>query len=499
MSHFNEDPQSVLSQLDNWTKQGYKSLVLKELIRIVKAHPDPEYLPQLARIANRNHAYVLAFRILHSVISLDREGRGNASPDALITYATSLLWIGALEEAQSCLKRVKNSTEALLTQAFIYFAQWDYKKSIPILVKYVNASQISTYQKLVGEINLLAAYISTGNFNQARTLVEILSEKLSADPNYKILYGNCLELQAQIEIHEGAFDRALVFLQEAEEILKELPGRSLLYVKKWKAIVGLSLHPAVQDSHDAIAIVKKEALLLRNWETLRDCDFHAARLTSDKNLLDRVLLGTPYQGYHDRIKLVFGISAPPLHDLTYCPGEISRPPLKIGLDLEDIYGKTFLNPTSWSLLQLLTKDIYRPPRMGVVFSTLYPDEYFNPYTSPQRVRNSVFRFNEWAELQTIDFRIKINQGDFFLVSSEKQAIKCISRHRPLQSWQATLNAFKLQNESRSFTSLNVSEFLGISQRNALNIIKKGLAKRKLQKIGQGKNCRYIFFSGRRAA
>lgn len=488
-----------IANLDQLTKLGHRVQVLKELSRILKNGPPPESRPHLARIANRNHAYVLALRILHPVIREDREQIRVAGNDALNVYATSLMWIGALEESQSCLERIHGSTEALLTQAFLYFAQWEYAKAIPVLVKYIHSGSISDYQKLVGQINLLAAYIALGKIPEALHVFEPLILELTANPNYKLLSGNCFELRAQIEILKQSFEMALRYLAEAETYLADQPGRYLLYVNKWKALAQLGLDPENVSALQALKEVKAEASALKNWETIRDCDFHLARLNQDQGLIQRILLGTPYRGYRSRVESLFRVALSETRDLEYCPGSVDQFNTRCGLDLNEIKDHAFLSSTSWPLLQLMTKDIYRPPRMGVVFSALYKNEYFDPFTSPQRVRNCIFRFNEWAAQQDCAFRIKIDGGDFRLIGPADTSIRCTQRPRPLQSWQAALKVFKDLNQSRSFTNQELAKALGLSPRASSELLKKALQSNRVEKIGRGKNSRYIFFSGRRAA
>jgi MarR-like DNA-binding transcriptional regulator SgrR of sgrS sRNA len=79
------------------------------------------------------------------------------------------------------------------------------------------------------------------------------------------------------------------------------------------------------------------------------------------------------------------------------------------------------------------------------------------------------------------------------------SIICKQRKRPLQNWKAALHVFKEQNESKSFTSHDLANVLGLSSRACLQILKKALDSKKVEKIGRGKNSRYIFYSGRRAA
>ncbi|MGZ5279615.1 MAG: hypothetical protein ACXWC9_06725 [Pseudobdellovibrionaceae bacterium] len=491
--------EQIIAHLDALTKQGQRLHVLKELSRILKSGPSQALRPHLARIANRNQAYVLGLRILYPVIREDREKIAEASPEALNIYATSLMWIGALEESQKTLHRIKGHTDSLLTEAFVNFAQWDYLKSIPLLTKYVNSSTISPYQKLVGQINLLAALIAIGKLNEAKEIFEPLITELNANPNYQLLTGNCLELRSQIEILENNFERALFYLDQSEKCLAEQPGRYLLYVNKWRALAKLEMNPGDTDAEADLLKVKTEATQLKNWETIRDCDFHLARLQRDQNQIQQILLGTPYEGYHNRVQYLFGLSLNESRNLEYCPGHASLEPSRVGLDLNAISENSFLKSTSWPLLQIMTKDIYKPPRMGVVFSGLYKQESFDPFTSPQRVRNSVFRFNEWAEKEKCEFRIQIENGDFQLKGPAGVSVICTQRERSIAGWQASLKVFKMQNESRSFTTNDVALALGITQRSALHLLQKALASKKIQKLGRGKNSRYIFFSGRRSA
>lgn len=494
------DEELILAKLDALTKQGQRQAVLEQLTEIMKdRNPSDSFRPQLARLANRNHAYVQALRILHPIIRGDREQISKASPEALNTYATSLMWIGSLEEAEKTLQRIKGGVDSLLTEAFVYFAQWDYQKAIPVLLKYINSEKTSDYQKLVGQINLLAATIATGNLDQARQIANSLLEVLKANPSSKLLYGNGLELRAQIEILENSYDQALLTLNESEAVLADQPGRYLLYVNKWRAICRLGLNPLDPQAQQGLQAVKTEALQLRNWETLRDCDFHEARLTNNKELLQRILLGTPYKGYRDRINIIFNIQLAPSRELQFCPMDPKLSPQKISLDLNRIADNSFLTSTSWPLLQLMTKDIYRPPRMGVVFSNLYPGEYFDPFTSPQRVRNSIFRFNTWSESNKCDFKIKIFQGDFQFDCPPSSAIRCTRHAKSIDSWQAAMKYFKLGNNSRSFTAADLAGKLGITQRSAQVILQKAMKANKVEKMGQGKNTRYIFFSGKNAA
>jgi hypothetical protein len=186
--------EEKLIELDLWTKQGRRLAVLETLESLRKTRLDPQYLPRLAHLANRNHAYLLALRILHPLIRAGLEGISPARPEALAVYARSLLWIGAAEEADRILADVRGNADVVFTQALISFSRWDYAKAIPMLTRYIRSPKITDYQRLVGRVNLIAALITVEKFDDARKLLLILKPEVKAQTQSKILYGNCLEL-----------------------------------------------------------------------------------------------------------------------------------------------------------------------------------------------------------------------------------------------------------------------------------------------------------------
>lgn len=496
---FNLDPQKMLSTLESWTQEGRSEAVLDALIGILKEHPDKKYLPDLARLAGRNHNDSLGLRILHPVISADRENIQSANDRALLVYATILLKIGALEESGQYLKRVKSSVEATLRRAFLLIMKWDYSEAIPLLKLYIQSPEPTAYQKIIAKVNLLASYIAVSDLKSGESLLNELKATLVNEPNYRVLFGNCLELQAQMEILKDEFFQALRTLNYAQELMLSQGGRYLLYIHKWKAIADLCLSPKSSEARSALLKVRAEALASRNWETLRDCDFHYARLTGDHELIQRILLGTPYKSYHERILKVYGIS-PANRCFEYCPGDVLNSPRDICLDLTDRKLGVTMRPTSWSLIQLMAQDIYQPPRLGKVFAFLYPKEYFNPFTSPQRVSNCLYQFNHWSESSNCGLRIQVQYGDYILHAPPSHGVRVKRTFKAdvVPEWLRKLQFLRLQIGPRSFTSAQAAKILGVTRPTIVTLLNKGITTKRIKRSGEGKNSRYIFASNRAA-
>lgn len=490
---------SVLAEIESLTKAGERSKALGEISRIVKKKAADPYRAQLARLSNRNHDYALAMQVLHKRLVAHREGLRRAEPTELVIYGASLLWMGAVEEASQYFQQASNHPEGLLHQAFLHFSKWEYEVSIPILKRYLASKKVGDYQLLVGKVNLLAAYVSSARTREAEILAEEIRRELETSGRSQILLGNCFELQSQVHLQKGEYKEALEKLNRAKACLADHPGRTLVYILKWEAVTAHLINPRSAEGLKKLKMVRAEAVKINNWESVRDCDFHLARLTNNPSLMSRVLLGTPFKGYRSTVQKIYGLNLPEDKILTYCPNQQLLNPQEVSFDLEELPGRKGLRPLSWSLLQALNKDIYQAPGMAVLFSKLYPGEYLDPFTSPQRVSNSVFRLNQWLSSQGVNLKVASRDKDYYFQCPEGFSISCQERRVPLPYWQAVLRSFRKANGGRSFSNQDLAQHLGVSTRASYVLLQQAMENKKIEKIGQGRSSRYIFYSGRRAA
>jgi tetratricopeptide (TPR) repeat protein len=482
-----------LQQIDGLIKQGKRPQALALIETARKSKPSTAHALELARLAHRNSAYMLSLRILYPQIESDREGQTQASPDVLAAYANSLINIGALEEAKTCTAKVRLHDDTLFVRALIDFAQWNYADAIPKLLDFLKSKKIAPYRRLVGKVNLASAYISTQNLEKAQALLDQVIAALTEDPNGLLLLGNCLELYSQIEIQTKNFVEARNKLQRAHDILASFHGRYLLYVKKWNSILDLTENPK---NSSPLLKVRAEAQSLRNWETLRDCDYHLAWITQNQELLNRVYWGTPYKSFRQRLEGTPNVQISASKKLEFLPDDLLQNPQHIAWDIQGTSRLSKSGVTVSALVQTLMKDIYKPPRMGLIFSALYPKEHFNPFTSAPRVRNTVFRFNEWTAEEGIPFKLVIERGDFRLYGSTGSGIRTISSLGTKTKSNLQLREFRKQFGSKSFSSKDVAAVLCISVRSANSLIKEGCEKKVLKKVSASRSSRFLFSSHR---
>lgn len=143
-------------------------------------------------------------------------------------------------------------------------------------------------------------------------------------------------------------------------------------------------------------------------------------------------------------------------------------------------------PLLFRLLQALTKDFYRPLPLGSLFSTLYPDEKFNPETSPNRVYQVVKRLRRWFNSQNIPLEIEM-QNDFFKL----HALKPYTLRISFQSFKATQNDALLESLQRHFdknrfTLTELKEACGLTPAQARKFLSWALERRKLRRLKAGR-------------
>lgn len=482
--------QKTIAALNEQTKLGHRIEVLAALKKINKNQINLEALVEFADLALRNNDFNLSLKFLYSQM---RENTDEIiyHEKLLTTYATALIGVGANAEAKTILQKIKNNPATLLSHAFLLFSEWDYTSSIPLIVKYMK-QQTDPYKKIVGQINLVAAYIGSGEMNKGEQELTLMRKELASFPEAKILLGNSWEIQSQLDIYRGNYTQALESLQTSANILGDNLNRYLLYVNKWKAVANLSINPKQPKAIENLQKIKQQAFQIRNWETVRDCDFHLARLTNNESLLSRILCGTPYRGYRSRIDKLYNLKIKSDKSFIYCPMAQDLESKTIDLDLQELPKSIQNKSTTKSLLKILTSDIYKPPRVGVVFHALYPEEYFNPFTSPSRVRNSILRFN--AQMNDVNkaFQIKIIKGDVLLFSKNFKSIKVpIHSNTKNQSFELIIN-FRKTWGGGYFKTSDFSKFHSISKVSALKLINFFLEKKWLIRTDQGKSTYYRF-------
>ncbi len=369
---------------------------------------------------------------------------------------------------------------------------WEYDQAIRPLKQYIRSENLDPYQKLLAQINLASAWIAVGDQEKADRLLSRLRPQTL---NYRLLHGNSLELSAQAALFSGDYKAAESYLKSGEAHLYASGNVTGLFVRKWRAFLGLHRKGYQKQVAAQIEEVRQEAIRLRHFETVRDCDYYRAVFENNAALFTHIFYGTPYLSYRRRMMKAMRrqISLPDF----YCwdpRGSLSGGEAQF--DLTD--GRGLLNPEIQissqellgRLLQVLSSDFYRPASLGQVFNAVYPEEYFNPWSSPARVARLIQRFRQWVDEHKIPWGIRYQQMQVSLEGSAPYALRLTLDRRCDNKTERHLRILRETFAEKSFTTLEVAQRLNLSRRSAARLIERAMQDKIIEKLGRGRAISY---------
>jgi tetratricopeptide (TPR) repeat protein len=401
--------------------------------------------------------------------------------------------LGAIKQSIEIFNSIdtKAEPEALFYKACALIYDWNYEETIPLFKEYIQFGNISPYRKQVGKINLAAAYVHLGDWASATALLDEIQIECESKA-YSLLLGNCFELKAQVELYQGRYDQAQDFLSKAAELLKEKGGFYMMLVNKWIVICNSLRSKSSEDTKGLIEI-RRQALEMGHWNTLRECDLFEGIVNSDQMLVKKVVMGTPSDLYRQRARKLFGKNhiskgkflwflGPPAAS----PDESNCfDPYKKAAGLEALYSK----PMLLKLYEALTRDFYQPHSIGNLFQQIYPGEKFNAFTSPSRVLQLLRRLNQWFRENELPIRVQFKKSEFTL-TSKSSILLVINRGTQLSSAEGKLFELKSKFSDHGFSVSNASEVLGLSKASAERLLKQAFEQGKVLKDGSRRGLTY---------
>lgn len=397
--------QQRLSSWDLLIRQG-ESVKVRQLCQALNFKKIPRTLVvEYAHIARRVGLVDLILKWLGPVVHAKKAFEQEASPQEKALYGLGLVRAGAFREAQQILEGIsaEQDPQAAFYRASLYINQWNYRKAIPQLKKYIRDSAVLPYAKLVGRLNLCASLVSIRKLEAAEFEIGRLIKKLQLGKT-ELLRGNLLEVRSQLFFEKGEWAKALEDLESAEALLKKADPRSRLYVDKWKTIIHhkqMKVSTTLPSEEvNNFTKLKERAVAIQDWETLRDCDLNLALDTQDFELGLKVFWGSLFAPYKKRILELFENRLRPANEFLWI-SPLGRADSAFDLDLIDLAPTIQLK----KFFFLMTRELYRPLRITELSDFLYPDEFFNPQSTPEKIHSLVLRARKWLESQGLPLKI----------------------------------------------------------------------------------------------
>lgn len=484
------DWPAELDELDARIRSGRIAEVQSSLREIEAPSIPGPYRHRFANLCRRVGLAPLGLRILSDNILMDGELRRDVSPEDLLEYAVGLQRVGAVRESMGILAGVDASTfpEADLYLSFGAMVSWDYEAALGWIDSFLERTREKPgdpYRRLVARLNRLECLLITGQLETLERSSAELESELKAQ-GHTLLLGNAYEIQAQSRVAKGEFAAALESLAAARALIPESSSADSLFISKWQAIARARRDGSLESIQEARA----EALQLGHWETLRDLDSQALRISATQELACWVYFGTPFASYRKNLERQLSWSAPPETWVT--TDVIMSSPASGGPDivLEDINeGRAGL---AHRVILLLSSDYYRPFRGGEIFARIFPDERFNPQSSMNRVHQQIGEARQLIVDQEWPFRIDEDAGRYSLRWTAPGRLWARREELNLDADAVQVAFLRRRFAGRDFATGEAATEMGKSVSSARSWLSRAVEKSLLGRYGSGSSVRYQF-------
>jgi len=478
----------LIKEIADLIQRGDLALAKKALHVLCETKLPADSWVEVSQLARRVGLPSLGISLLRPVVRPGPRKPSRATSEQAAEYAACLIALGASVEGESLLKGVDRdkTPEANLYLSYFYISQWRYAEAIPTLERYIAAKTITSYQHRVGELNLLAAMVNEQWDESVVDRLDALSE-LAKKENHLRIFANTLELRAQREIFKGNWKKAEQALREAEKRLAASPTLDAFFIQKWKAVLLAAKSKEVRPLRD----VRKEAWRRGHWETVRECDLFLAQATKNKSLALELYFGTPFEAYRARLlrMLSFPLTVPIEFDLSLGAKQAGAPRFDLRRGL---WRKNRLSGQPLKLMTSLVSDLYRPSRVISLFSELYPGEFYNPSSSPDRVHQLIRRTRGWWKSHRVPLCLTEKLSSYRVVATGPFQLRVAAHRADSDRDSLRLEELRKACPDSGLSASMVARELAVSLITASRLLRKGVEENRLAKSGAGPATRYTF-------
>ena len=491
-----EDYQLKFESIESDIRSGRSSDAKNKLNNLNTKKIPRAYVEKFANLSYRSNLPNVSLRILGNYIG-DRAGLNTSlSGDEIAEYAISLSRLGANHEANRWLNSLEtfNSPKTLLYKSFIHITQWEYDQALPYFEKYLGLKEITEYQALVAKTNMVACMIFIGKLEQAEQLLNELIQT-NKEQNNELLLTNAYELMSQVKIGTKDYKQAKDFVEKGLSLCRNTESRAEIYLNKWDCVLTLRQN-SDQDTIERLLNIKQLSLKKSIWENVRECDFYLSEFQQNNDLFHYVYFGTPHKSYREyllkkRIKPIqlnnsieFSLGSKESNDTEI----FNIDTLNFNNSKKPIFKFSSLNN---SLLKTLTADFYNPQRIGSIFSQIYPGEFYDPFTSPDRVHQAIRRFRKDLKKHNFDMKVEFESGGYLLKTGSTLKLK--KSLSPIHENHDSYLLSKLKKEfgENHFSLKQAREHLKLSK-TKVHYLLKPVVNNEIIQTGKGPATKYKF-------
>ncbi|MDG0817807.1 tetratricopeptide repeat protein [Bdellovibrio svalbardensis] len=431
-----------------------------------------------ANISRRTYHIGLGLRLLHPLIFSEHS---RPQERELAEYAVLLTLNGGFEEAKRLLNPIQKPQhpETLLAKVWTHFGVWEFQESIPLLTEYIQ-QQKDPYYNFAGRINLTEALFETRDLTRCERELESIIKELSAT-SFGRLRANALHIQGMLLHAQGDLKKSQQVLQQGLSIFGKAKTSDKLLLHRQ---IGINTATELNDLKP-LKDFRKVAAKDRAWDSLRKVDLESLKIKFDRSLFLKLYFGTPFVQFRRDLERLFPNAEVP-DTFRWGDNKGSCLDLSSGKFLRG--PDSVLSGVSLKLLEVFSKDLYSPLKIGDIFSGLFPDEHFHFVNSPNRVRQALHRFRQDIEEKKLPLSLTYREGFYLL-----KPLKNFAVMRDLQSLNrnvSTDSQFEILKALKYFSRKEAMSALGLPKATAIRLIGRYVAEGKLSQIGVGKSTMY---------
>jgi tetratricopeptide (TPR) repeat protein len=469
----------VVKSCDADLKAGHVDAAVERIAKLKIAGVPREFRLRLSVICRRAGIAETGLRLLGRLV---RSEKGESTLEEKVEYAALLAQVGLVNEALEILVEAdrKGLAMASLVRGFCDIRIWDYESSLQCFERFLSL-QPTPYLEEVARVNLAAALVATARWDRALVEIEGNLKRARQNGNARLI-GNCLELRARVFLAQGKFELCRKDLEEAVTISS--PGSfDRLFIEKWNAVLSSQETGRIE----ALDQLKLKARELEHWDTVREADLFACKIRFEQKRFDHLYFGSPLKGYRERI--LREVEGPP-SPVYFFGGEPTR---VFDLASGRMQGDEKINAGKkiHQTLSVICRDFYAPVKLGQVFAQIYPNEYFDIFSSPTRVHSTIKRCRDWLVEAEIPATIRLVSGGYLLEIHGPFAFRMeLEGERVDPSsvfWLKLKSAFPTD---KAFTVQMACRELDIPKTTFLRLIKPMVKDGRLQVLNVGRATRY---------
>ena len=406
----------------------------------------------------------------------------------LLEYASCLNRLSLTKESIEILQTIEKQRhpEVEFEMAAAYLSVWDCKKAIPHLERFIQFSEISSYRKAVGILNLGVSFLNTNCIKEANCNFEKVY-KIAVLEKFELLAGNALELLSEVAIVERNFKKAKMHLEDAHKFLKNAPARYELYAERRYLIIKLLQEKGSEDSLKKFEQVRKNATLLREWNTIREIEIFKAIATNNLSKIISIYYGTDFEQLRERIQYLWGKPIPKL--------EVYKRKLGLGFVKKDYAfdvslgrdlktgAKLKSGQVLHRVLQAVSRDYYFPYSTSKLFSVVFQESKYDPVSSPRQVYGAIKRLNLWFKKHRIPLFVEASKEGYRLRSSSGYYLLQKCSQKMINKIDEFIISLKEAGVKNGFNLKMVLETLQIPRRTALRLLSEAIKSGHLKREG----------------